>query len=107
MDTATRLREAHAEAQSRFHEMFTAGVYGDPYHDLTRAYVAAERRVDDAIADAQWEVAKATMDALQAADHEMHDEPDPSCDDCQEKSAAMWSRMGGWSESEMREAYGR
>jgi hypothetical protein len=44
--------------------------------------------------DLDWERQKAEFDRLQAADHDMHYFPDPTCDDCQEENAAMWERMG-------------
>lgn len=68
MDTATRLHEAHAWAQRRFHEMLEAGVYGDPNAPETLDYIEAERRVDDMLRDAQWEQARDGLD-LALGDH--------------------------------------
>lgn len=68
MTTAERLREAHAEAQNAFHVMLEAGTFGDPDHPLTRFYIEAERHVDTVLEYAQWERAKAEMDALIASD---------------------------------------
>lgn len=70
MDTATRLDRANDAAQTAFHDMLTAGVFPDPDHTLTRAYVQSERLVDSILVDAQWEKAKAKLDAAIAADPE-------------------------------------
>lgn len=56
MDTMTAgfaLVRANIDAQRAFRDMLIAGVYGDPTATLTRAYVAAERRVDELLRDAQ------------------------------------------------------
>lgn len=67
MDTA-ELQWANAIAQLRFKRMLDHGVYGDPTAPATVAYVAAERRVDDLLRNAQWERAKAELDATIAAE---------------------------------------
>lgn len=69
MDTATRLFEANAAAQRRFHDMLVLGCYSDPDAPETRAYVAAERLVDSILVDAQWEKSQAELDALAAGEH--------------------------------------
>lgn len=68
MTTTDRLREANAEAQALFHAMLDANAYGDPDAPETRRYVEAERHVDTILEYAQWERAKAQLDALTAAD---------------------------------------
>lgn len=68
MTTADRLREAHDEAQALFHAMLVSNAYGDPDAPETRRYVEAERHVDTILEYAQWERAKAEMDALIASD---------------------------------------
>ncbi len=62
------LAAANRLAQRAFHTMLVAGCHGDPEDSRTRAYVAAERLVDELLADAQWEKSKAAMDELQRAD---------------------------------------
>lgn len=79
------LEQANTETQRRFRAMVEAGVYGDPNHPLTLAYVRAERQQDSVIKNAQWEAAKSAMDALQSADHDFHVLANVSvhaCDDC-------------------------
>lgn len=68
MDTVTRLQAAHREAQRAFGDMIAANAYGDPEAPETRRYIEAERHVDTILEYAQWERAKAELDALIAAD---------------------------------------
>lgn len=70
MDITYRLYEAGTVAQHAFHEMLEARCYSDPDDPRTRAYVAAERLVDELLVEAQWEKAKAELDRLQAIDIE-------------------------------------
>lgn len=68
IDTAALLAEANAYAQRRFAAMLDAKTYSDPEAPETRAYVQAERVIDDLLGEAQWEKSKAEFDALQTAD---------------------------------------
>jgi hypothetical protein len=75
---ADRIKAAWQEAQEAFHAMLDANVYGDPAAPETRAYVTAERHLDNLLADAQHEAARAGGNC--------------SCDDCAERVAALWAR---------------
>lgn len=66
--TAAALDVAHGRARRAFLEMLYTRTYSDPNHPLTKAYVAAERVVDELLVAAQGEAAFAAMDALVAED---------------------------------------
>jgi hypothetical protein len=107
--TTARIKAAWDEAQDAFHAMIDANVYGDPNAEETRAYVTAERHLDNLLADAQFAEVQAQLEyalaegkLIEAAGlrHSMHDDPNPGCAACQEANAAMWERMprcgSGW-----------
>jgi hypothetical protein len=75
IDTRALLVETNAYAQRKFRAMLDARTYGDPAASETKAYVKAERLVDELLAGVQWETAKAALDELQAGDHFVYPEP--------------------------------
>lgn len=68
----TAIEQANAEAQRAFRAMLEARAVADPDAPETRAYTAAERRLDYLIAEARWEQAKSELDELIAADEGNH-----------------------------------
>jgi hypothetical protein len=66
--SADRIKAAWNEAQEAFHDMLDANVYGDPNAPETRAYVTAERHLDNLLADAQFAEVQAQLDAA-LSDH--------------------------------------
>ena len=63
------LIEAWDVAQTAFRAMLECGKYADPDDPCTRAYVAAERRVDSVLIDLQGQRAQAALDTLIDGDH--------------------------------------
>jgi hypothetical protein len=67
---STALAAANRLAQRAFHTMLVANCHGDPEDPRTRAYTAAERLVDELMADAQGRKAQAELDVLIEADRD-------------------------------------
>jgi len=79
------IERANARAQRRLRAMIVSRVYADPNARATRLYVQAERLLDALLGEAQWYRSKAEMDALQTADHDIHERMGWSvhqCDEC-------------------------
>jgi hypothetical protein len=70
--TADRIKAAWDEAQEAFHAMLSANVYGDPNAPETRAYVTAERHLDNLLADAQFAEVQAQLQNALAGDHHVY-----------------------------------
>lgn len=81
---AARIHAAWQEAQEAFHLMLDANVYGDPTAPETRAYLTAERHLDNLLEDARFAESQAqlerALEARPACDHHGWDHvaPDPS-----------------------------
>jgi hypothetical protein len=86
----TEVERANQKAQDAFHACLVAytetGSWDNP---ATDAYLHAEE-------DVEWEQAKEAMDSLIAADHDVHERIDLSCDECMtgygEDSPAFWTQ---------------
>jgi hypothetical protein len=101
------VERANQRAQEAFHACLVAyTVTGSWDNPATDAYLNAEQ-------DVEWEEAKAAMDALQAADHDMHlafgvyvTECDNCC--CDPESRGMpAAEFAAWAPGELTEAFGR
>lgn len=66
---STPLVEANTVAQAAFKAMLDCGDIANPEDPCVRAYVAAERRMDDILVTLQGQRAQAELDALIDGDH--------------------------------------
>lgn len=67
--TIADLINANFHAQGCFRAMLDAGTYSDPNAPETKAYIAAERAIDELLVDLQGHRAFAETDAVMSADN--------------------------------------
>lgn len=105
------LDRANSRAQRRFRKMLTAWLRTGSWDTLeTRLYTQAERTTDALTVEAEWEQAKAELDALIDADRES----DPAvsyhfADDGETvlSSDDQYLAYLEWTQSELREGFGK